>query len=174
MSSAPMTRQEPDRTRSPAEWFCLLGGVSLAGAGIWGFFLGEIDWRTGDSLGGPEVLGLFEVNGWHNLVHVATGALLLATMSTTASARYGALAFASAYALVTVWGFIDGNDVANVIPVNTADNVLHGALAGVGFLAYAASETRAQTKPPSARDREGRFGPAPVDEARPRERARGL
>jgi hypothetical protein len=40
----------------------------------------------------------------------------------------GLLIFGVAYLAVTVWGFIDGDDVVNLIPVNPADNWLHLAL----------------------------------------------
>jgi len=38
---------------------------------------------------------------------------------------------------VTIWGFIDGNDVLTIVPVNPGDNVLHLLLALVGFAAAA-------------------------------------
>ena len=169
MASASVARHEPDRARSPAQWFCLLGGITLIAAGIWGFLIGDVNWDTGDSISGPEVAGLFEVNGWHNVVHLATGAFLLASMGTTVSARFGALVFAILYTVVTVWGFVEGDTVFWLIPTNTADNILHLALAGVGFLAYAASEARAQTT--HDRDREGRFDTASTGESRPRDPA---
>jgi hypothetical protein len=51
------------------------------------------------------------------------------------SARLFALGFGTVYLLVTIWGFIDGNDVLGLIPVNAADNVLHIALSALGILA---------------------------------------
>src|SRR2546430_12539290 len=36
--------------------------------------------------------------------------------------------FRSAYGLVTIIGWIDGNDVLGLFPVDTADNVLHTVL----------------------------------------------
>jgi hypothetical protein len=33
-----------------------------------------------------------------------------------------------------VWGFLDGNDVANLVPVNTADNWLHVAITAAALL----------------------------------------
>jgi len=73
----------------------------------------------------------------------ASGAALLAAAAVPRSARIAALLFGAVYGVVAVWGFIDGNTVFALLPVNTADNVLHAALAGLGLLAGVASEARA-------------------------------
>ena len=40
---------------------------------------------------------------------------------------------------MTVWGFVDGNSVLWLVPVNTADNFLHLALGLLGLAAGAAT-----------------------------------
>lgn len=84
---------------------------------------------------GGKLLGIFEVNGIHNLVHIASGLLLLAVAPKRATARYGVIAFGLVYGLVTLIGLIDGRDVLGLIPVNPADNVLHIALTAGALLA---------------------------------------
>ena len=61
---------------SPARLYCLLVGGVLVIAGIIGFFY-EASFATGDSIRTENVFGVLSVNGWHNLVHIAIGALLL-------------------------------------------------------------------------------------------------
>jgi hypothetical protein len=74
-----------------------------------------------------------------------------------ATAVTSLLIFGGGYALVTVWGFVDGNDVFNLIPVDTADNVLHVALTAVAlFVAFsagglAAAGSRDRTQASAAR-----------------------
>src|SRR3954463_3493714 len=96
---------------SPAQAFCGLVGAVLILAGILGFF--------GDSsFGGPDQRGAFlglDVNGWHNLVHIATGLLLLAGAPSVTGARVVCVAFGGAYALVALLGWIDGSDVLGLI-----------------------------------------------------------
>jgi hypothetical protein len=91
----------------------------------------------GGELQGDGFLG-FEVTGWHNLVHIASGLLLLLCAKRRSTARVATLGFGAVYALVTVIGLIDGNDVLGFIPVNAADNVLHALLSAgslaVGFI----------------------------------------
>jgi hypothetical protein len=137
--------------RTPAQWYCLLAGAALLLAGIFGF-LADATFDTGGSadtdvngnadgaLQGDSFLG-FEVNGWHNVVHVLSGIVLLAAFSKRKPAKTVALAFGLVYGLVTIIGLIDGNDVLGIIPVNAADNVLHLALSAAGILAALASPT---------------------------------
>ncbi len=131
--------------RTPAQWYCLLGGASLLLAGLIGmlydstFDTSKTDLQGGGALQGDKLLGIFEVNGIHNLIHIATGLLLLAVAPKRATAKTGVLAFGVVYGLVTVIGLIDGETVLGLIPVNAADNVLHIALTVAALLAAFAS-----------------------------------
>jgi hypothetical protein len=130
---------------TPAQWYCLLAGAALLLAGIFGF-LADATFDTGASgadndggnvggaLQGDSFLG-FEVNGWHNVVHLLSGLLLLSAFRKRTAAKTVALAFGIVYGLVALIGLIDGNDVLGLIPVNPADNILHIALSLAGILA---------------------------------------
>jgi hypothetical protein len=134
---------------TPAQWFCLLVGATLLLVGLLGFIAdgsfdvsgsgdGEAQGNANGQLQGDSFLG-FEVNGWHNLVHIASGLLLLSAFRKAKTAKTIALAFGVVYAIVTVIGLIDGNDVLGLFPVNPADNVLHLALSAAAILAALAS-----------------------------------
>ncbi|HEV2075491.1 MAG TPA: DUF4383 domain-containing protein [Thermoleophilaceae bacterium] len=124
--------------RTLAQATCIAGGVILIAVGVLGFFFGGTDFGVGNVDGRQfeEFLG-FEVNGWHNVVHIATGAFLLLMSPKAATAVTGLIIFGAAYVVVAIWGFVDGDDVIGLIPVNFADNVLHAVLA-VGTLLVAA------------------------------------
>jgi hypothetical protein len=115
-------------------------GTVLVVAGIIGFFY-NADFSSDESLR-DAMFGVFDVNGWLNLVHILTGVLgLLAFRAGAHAARTYALGVGVAYLVVAAWGFVvgDGSSILSIVPVNTEDNVLHlliGA-AGVGA-AYAA------------------------------------
>jgi hypothetical protein len=139
-----------DHGRTPAQWFCLLVGATLLLVGLLGFIAdasfdvagtgdGESNGNANGELQGDSFLG-FEVNGWHNLVHIASGLLLLSAFAKRKAAKTVALAFGVIYALVTVIGMIDGNDVLGILPVNPADNVLHLVLSAAAILAALASK----------------------------------
>lgn len=113
--------------RTPAQWFSYIFGAVLVLVGIIGFLV-DATFDTGQPLDGDKLLGLFEVNGIHNVVHILSGLFLLALAGKRKTARTGAIAFGVIYALVTVIGLADGKDVLSLFPVNPADNVLHIAL----------------------------------------------
>jgi Domain of unknown function (DUF4383) len=122
----------PSRRRpGPAQAYCALAGLVLLVAGIAGFFVEP----SFSEAGTRDELIVFDVNGWHNLVHVATGLLLLAAAPSATGARVVAVAFGVVYGAVAVIGLIDGSDILGLLPTNTADNVLHIALAALGILA---------------------------------------
>ncbi|MGH2715167.1 MAG: DUF4383 domain-containing protein [Thermoleophilaceae bacterium] len=122
-------------TRSPAQAYALVIGATLVAAGVAGFFY-NASFGTGDGTERDAVLGILDVNGWHNVVHVLTGALGLAVAGAYDGSRAYALGVGAVYLVVTLLGFIagDGDEIFNLIPVNTEDNVLHLliGIAGLG------------------------------------------
>jgi hypothetical protein len=139
--------------KSPARLYALLVGGTLVVAGIIGFFY-EAKF-TDDKAVRDAVFGILDVNGWHNVVHIATGALgLLAFAAGAYAARSYALGLGVIYVAVAIWGFIIGNgdSILSIIPVNTEDNVLHALLGVVGLAAGIASprELGPPVSPPAA------------------------
>ena len=90
------------------------------------------------------VLGIFAVNGWHNVVHLVTGLLGLAAAGY--AARQYALGLGLVYLVVAIWGFIigSGDSILSIVPVNTEDNVLHLLIGIAGIGAYLATPARAE------------------------------
>ena len=136
--------------RTPAQLYALLVGGTLVVAGIIGFFYSSDFGSPGDT---DDVFGILTVNGWHNVVHLVTGALGLAALGYAARAYAGGLGVV--YLIVAIWGFIigDGDNILGFIPVNTEDNVLHLLLGLAGVGAYAATPAdaaRAPAAPPTA------------------------
>ncbi|MBD0281178.1 MAG: DUF4383 domain-containing protein [Thermoleophilaceae bacterium] len=140
--------------RSPAQVFALVIGLTLVVAGILGFFY-NASFGTGDGLQRDAVLGVLEVNGWHNVVHIASGVLGLAVAGSYGGARAYAIGLGVVYLLIAFLGFLagDGDEIFKLIPVNTEDNVLHLliGIAGVGAgLATPATTAPSTVRPASA------------------------
>jgi hypothetical protein len=97
-----MTSSKDMQDPSPAKLYATLVGALLVVGGIVGFFYSA-------SFGAPgkvdDVLGLFSVNGWHNVFYVLTG-----------------------------WGFIlgSGESILGFFPVNNGDDFLHLVLGLLG------------------------------------------
>jgi uncharacterized protein DUF4383 len=121
--------------RSPAQVYALVIGATLTVAGIVGFFY-NADFGSGSGTPRDAVLGILDVNGWHNVVHIASGAIGLLLARSYGSSRAYALGLGAVYLLVALLGFLagDGGEIFSLVPVNTEDNFLHLliGIAGVG------------------------------------------
>jgi hypothetical protein len=125
------------RDRTLAQWYALVVGLVLVAAGIFGF-IADSSFDTGANVSGDKLLGL-EVNGWHNIVHLLTGGLLLSGWRRRDTAKMVCLVFGVAYAAVALYGLVDGNDIIHLLPINGADNGLHIALAALALVFGATS-----------------------------------
>ena len=131
---------------SPARLYATLIGGTLVVGGIIGFFYSS-------SFGSPgtvdDVFGVLSVNGWHNLVHILTGALGL--LLAGYAARQYALGLGVVYLGIAIWGFIlgSGSAILDIVPVNTEDNFLHLILGLLGIAAgLATPAARPARRPP--------------------------
>jgi len=124
---------------SPARLYATLVGAVLVVAGIAGFFYSS-------SFGAPgevgDALGLLSVNAWHNLFHILSGALGL--LLAGYAARQYALGLGLAYSAIALWGFAigSGDSLLGLVPVNTADNLLHLVLGILGVGAAMATPVK--------------------------------
>ncbi|MFL5847104.1 MAG: DUF4383 domain-containing protein [Solirubrobacteraceae bacterium] len=126
-----------DAGRTPAQVYSLVFGATLLIVGIVGFFVNS-GFDTGSDIQGDDLI-LFEVNGWHNIVHILSGLVGLALARRRDTAYTYALGFGIVYGAVAIWGFAQ-DPILNLIPVNTEDNILHILIAGAGIAAALASK----------------------------------
>lgn len=101
-----------------AKSIVMLLGVVLLIVGVLGFF-------------NDPILGIFETDTVHNIVHLLTGvvALTMASMGEASAKTFGKV-FGIVYLLVTVLGYAAVSDgkILGLISINGADNILHIAL----------------------------------------------
>ena len=98
--------------------------------------VGVLGFVPGVTTASGQLLGIFQVDGLHNIVHLLTGALaLVAASGAGTNARLYFQVFGVVYALVTVLGFLSGSVLGMM--TNGADNVLHLVIAAdalyIGF-----------------------------------------
>jgi Domain of unknown function (DUF4383) len=129
--------------RTLAQVYALTLGAVLVAVGILGFFV-EPSFGVGDSAQRGTLIA-FDINGWHNVVHVLSGIAGLALAGTAAKARLFCIGYGIVYVLVTILGFVvgDGGLLLSLIPINTADNLLHLAIAVTGIGIGLSSPARA-------------------------------
>jgi hypothetical protein len=121
--------------RNPAQLYTLVIGALLVVLGIGGFFY-SASFDTGHGLGRDAVIGILDVNGWLNVLHIVTGAVGLLVVASYGRARAYAIGVGLVYLLVALGGFVagDGGELLRLVPVSTEDDVLHllVGVAGVG------------------------------------------
>jgi hypothetical protein len=128
--------------RLAPERYAAVAGAALALLGIVGFFYSSSFGSPGDV---EAVFGLFDVNGWLNLVHILTGALgLLAFAAGPRSSRLYAAGAGCFYLLLGIWGIVvaDHDSVLGFLPNDSENTALYLAL-GLSGLTVA---TRAGSK----------------------------
>ena len=138
-------------SHTPASLYAGLIGAVLLIAGIIGFFYSA---SFGDPGEVDAVLGILDVNAWHNLVHILSGVLgVLAFRAGPQASRTYALVFGVVYLIVAIWGLIIGNheSILGFIPINTEDNILHLILGLLGIGAYLASDPAREGGAPTTR-----------------------
>jgi hypothetical protein len=120
-------------TRGFAQLYALVIGGLLTVVGIAGFF---VDAHF-DSAHQKSFIGLFDVNGWANLIHLIGGLLGLAAVR-LAPRAYAAI-FGVFWIVLALWGFYDdlGDDMVSGIPSSVGANWFHLAIGALGIAAAA-------------------------------------
>lgn len=113
--------------KTPTQTFALVFGAVYVLVGILGFIM-------------DPILGIFNVNLLHNIVHLAIGGALLFASKDHATAKTVSLIVGVAYLLVAVLGFVAKDFMADLLDITDnskgmADNILHlvSGAAGVYF-----------------------------------------
>lgn len=97
-------------------------GLAFIALGVAGFFTGS-------------PLLVFEVDTFHNVVHLVSGLIgIYCARSGYPMARAYLMLFGLIYAAIAVIGFIQGNTILGMMPVNMEDNLLHAGIAAACLL----------------------------------------
>lgn len=120
--------------RTNVQKAALIFGVVFLLVGVLGFIPGVTTNYDELSFAGHHseamLLGIFQVSALHNIVHLLFGVAGLAFARTISGARNYLVGGGVIYALLLIYGLFIGHDSdANFVPLNTADNWLHGFLA---------------------------------------------
>jgi hypothetical protein len=109
------------RGRTVNQTVALVFGAIYTLVGILGFFVSETFADQNDD----KLLGIFEVNHLHNIVHLLIGLALLAASRRHDSARGANLAIGVTYLALGVLGWFIDDTEANIVALNSADHLLH-------------------------------------------------
>jgi hypothetical protein len=117
-------------SQSPNRMLGIVFGVVYLIIGILGFVVSNGGAFFATS--GGKIVGIFEVNTFHNVAHLVIGVVLVIGGLAGARVAKGINStIGAAYLLLGVAGLFLVNTSANILAINTADNVLHFASAAV-------------------------------------------
>ncbi|MBC6445759.1 DUF4383 domain-containing protein [Actinokineospora xionganensis] len=105
-------------------------GLVFIALGLAGFVPATVTGNESMGFAGPErpglLFGMFAVSVLHNLMHLGFGLLGLLMSRGTVAARLFLVGGGAAYLLLGVYGLaVADSSAANLLPTNTADDVLH-------------------------------------------------
>jgi uncharacterized membrane protein HdeD (DUF308 family) len=122
------TKKEGKNMSSVAKGVMTLGIIFII-LGIWGFF-------------NDPILGIFDVDPMHNVVHLVSGilAVTFASLDDDRTKQFAKI-FGYLYGLVAIIGFVRPGHTLLGMAINNADNFLHLFLA-VAFLYFGYSHAR--------------------------------
>jgi Domain of unknown function (DUF4383) len=140
--------------RNPLQLATLAVGAVFLLVGILGFIpgittnYGDMTFAGRDSE--AKLLGLFQVNILHNIVHLLFGVIGLAAARAWEASRLFLIGGGAFYLVLWLYGLvIDLDTAANFVSLNTADNWLHLGLA-VGMVGLGFALGRARQRDPVA------------------------
>jgi hypothetical protein len=130
-------RKGTDRSEpGPARLYALVAGGFLALLGVLGFFF-DAGFDTGRDLAADDIAGFIVVNGWRNVLYLASGLLALALGPRRP--RGTAAALGGLYLVLGIWGLIvtdhDIGSILEVLPLTDEDNALHLVIGTLGVVA---------------------------------------
>src|SRR3954452_1291595 len=134
---------------SLAQRFLLAFGAFYVAIGVIGFFITGFHYSDFTAVTGDKLVGI-EINPFHNLVHIGTGAIMLifAMQKSTAAAEGAAMGVGLFYIVAFVIG-VTAPDNLTILGVVGEDSLAHFfhllsgiALLGVGLVSAGQTESR--------------------------------
>lgn len=140
--------------KSPAQTFALVFGAVYLLIGLVGFAVTGFDdffKASGDSV--DEKLIIFHLTPFHNLVHIAIGAIWIGAASAHATAKTANTGIGVVYLLVALLGFLQVDFVVEILNIHEAsdpDNFLHLVSGAAGLFFGTAGAEGGATRAPAA------------------------
>jgi hypothetical protein len=132
-------------TKTPAQMFALVFGVVYLLVGIVGFFITGFDDFAGETF--DDELIVFALNPLHNIVHIALGAVWLASAARHDMAKAVNMLLGVVLLVVFVLGMVEALQWLAIEDSGASDNYLHlaTALLAIYFGSAGAGATAAAT-----------------------------
>lgn len=97
------------------------------------FIFGGVAGYRSEFMTNGLLLGLFEVDNMHNIVHIVSGVLAIMAATSLKFTKLYFLLFGLVYTAVAILGFVRNGDLM-MMHVNMADNYLHLGIGVISLL----------------------------------------
>ena len=123
-----------ERPDTPAQMYATVAGLFLVALGVFSLIFADVSFDTvGPVSAQPDFL-IWSVSGWTTILWIVMGCAGVASAARLDTARGYALFAGLVFAVIAVWGFVDGNDVFELITADTTNNITHAVLGALGLI----------------------------------------
>lgn len=153
-------KKRADRSKSrpgepgAARLYALVAGALLCLLGVAGFFY-DASFHTGSTLSSDYLAGTLLINGWRNVLYIASGMIALGFAAR--APRITAYALGGFYLALAIWGFVETNrgigDILGLLPLGDRDNAFHLIVGLLGVTAGLVDGPRPRVKLPKRKKR---------------------
>lgn len=135
--------------RTPAQSYAVIASLFLLALGVLSLIFASHTFAT---VGGttPGDFLIWNTTGWTALMWIVLGVAGLVAMARVDMARAFALAGGLFFAVIAIWGFIDGSEVFTLFVANPVNNITHAVLGGLGLMVGLPSESTQRAAAPRA------------------------
>ena len=128
-----------EKPRTPAQSYAVIAGLFLLALGVLSLIFANNSFAT---VGGttPGDFLIWNTTGWTAVMWIVLGVAGLAAMVRVDMARAFAIVGGLFFAVVAIWGFIDGTEVFTLFVADPVNNITHAVLGGLGLMVGLPSE----------------------------------
>jgi hypothetical protein len=119
---------------APAHSYAAAAGVFLLALGILSLVIERPGFGSVGNVGNQPDFIIWATSGWLCILWIVMGALGLLAVARHGTARAYALGAGILFAILAIWGFIDGDSSFGIFAAGTVDNITHAVLAALGLL----------------------------------------
>lgn len=123
-----------ERPDTPAQVYAGAAGLFLVALGVLSLIFARVEFGSVGAIDAQPDFLIWAVSGWTVVFWIAIGAIGLLAMASLDSASAFSIIAGVVFSVLAVWGFIDGNDVGELLVADSTSNIMYTGLGVIGLL----------------------------------------
>jgi hypothetical protein len=124
-----------ERPDTPAQAYAGAAGLFLVALGVLSLVFTSVGFDDVGAIADQPDFLIWAVSGWTVVFWIAVGAIGLLAVPSLVTARAFALVAGLLFAVLAIWGFMDGNDISGWLVADSAANFTYAVLSILGLFA---------------------------------------